>query len=109
MEKGLKLAELKAARTAAEAAPFNDETLESDMEAIRTADSAYFVELDAARALEAKFYAEYNDSEQGHGICNARDTAADYGMYSKHGELVEQATEFWQCAIDSAQLIRDFA
>lgn len=107
MEQGLKLAVLKAACDAAEAAPFTNESLDADLEACHAADLAHSNELRAAHALQEKFFAEFNDAERDSGVCNARDTAGDYGLYAKHGDIVERSTEFWQCAIDSAQLMRD--
>jgi hypothetical protein len=99
-----KLIELRATYEAVEAALYETE----GFDALDKAWAACLEEEARAHALQEKFYAEYNDEECDNGMCNARDTAVEYGAYKKYGATVERTTEFWQCAIDSAQVCRDF-
>lgn len=109
MENTLKLVELIKAEKAIDNEVIDMTTdLDALSERARAAYSAVWEEKNAARKLEQQFYTEFNDAEQDSGLCNARDTASEYGLY-QHGELVEQSTEFWQCAIGSAQFMRDCA
>lgn len=100
----LKIVELWATVEAVEAELHKTE----DFAAHDAAFAAYNAEVTKAQELAAKFYNEYTEDERDNGITNARDTAAEYGLYKKHGEKVERSAEFWQCAIDSAQVHRDF-
>lgn len=104
----LKITELKIALSAAEAAL--NEAIKADpglnsaeSRAIEAAyDAAVSAEADEfykARDLKKKFE-ERGDTTTGAGECNARDT------HGGHADS-EYSTEFWQCAIDSVQLMLD--
>lgn len=60
-----------------------------------------------AHELEQQFFNEFDDDERDSGLCNARDTFVENGAYRAHESAVEKSAEFWKCAIDSAQAIRD--
>ncbi len=99
--KTLKIVELKLAMEAADAIDVFSESADA-------ASAAYMAEQNLAIDLEAKFYAEFNFDERDSGICNARQTFADNGMYAKFGVSVERSSEYWEIAIGSAQVSRDY-
>lgn len=69
----------------------------------RAARAAYCTELDAANKLEAQYNAM--DDEDANGSANAGDTFS----HATYGDDRFKSTEYWRCAIDSAQMMNDEA
>jgi hypothetical protein len=65
--------------------------------------AAYYAEFDKARALRAQYEAMPDDDAN--GSTNAGDTFP----HSDHGNERFNSTEYWRCAIDSAQMMNDEA
>lgn len=106
----LKITELRIAMEAAEqaldAAYFADQSRAAIAKAEKSAAAAraaYYAELDAANKLEAQYEAMPDDDAN--GSTNAGDTF-DHATY---GDDRFKSTEYWRCAIDSAQMMNDEA
>ena len=96
----LKITELRNAMNAAEASAEAAEFYGDAERVYLKAHKSYYAELDAGRALKAQY--EAMGDECGSGICNAGDT---YGP--EYGDIRFSSTEFWQCAIDTVQMMYD--
>jgi hypothetical protein len=106
----LKITELRNAMEAAALAL--DAAMEADApraterkleKAATTARTAYYAEFDKARELQAQYEAMPDDDAN--GSTNAGDTFP----HSDHGNERFNSTEYWRCAIDSAQMMNDEA
>lgn len=106
----LKITKLKAATCAAYAELTAANNVDRTGNAPRTnaalracdaAEAAEDVERRKANALKAKFH-KRGDTTCGSGLCNAGDT------FGGHIDS-EYSTEYWQCAIDSVQMMIDCA
>lgn len=92
------IAHLKAAAIAIDDEVITSENLESNIARSHAAWGAYDAEKAAAMALKAKY--ESMGDVDGAGVCNAGDT---------FGGEADNSVEYWKCAVDSVQLLRDFA
>jgi hypothetical protein len=97
---------LEAAEQAVDAAYIADESPAAIVKAEKAAAAvraAYYAELDAATKLEALYHAMPDDAA--HGSTNAGDTFT----HDTYGDDRFKSTEYWRCAIDSAQMMNDEA
>lgn len=97
----LKIAELKAVAEAVDNEVITGENLEDNISRSHAAWDAYDAERAKAMALKAEYEA-LGDAE-GQGICNAGDTFGD------GSDIVFISSEYWKCAVDTVQMLRDFA